>query len=166
MMDDHNKDTPADKRRPPPGYKSALAKARDKAREDEKKTKKIAALTESEDTASEDDDSFSQVGGRFNIHAIRPLGFRVIHKGTPWSQAQRAKEPIGPIASINQFDGIHEGQEYDLKLIDAMNNWADKTVIKPSKPIATPCTSKFNSRQHMAQTKGSVDHCGDEVIVL
>ena len=98
MMDDHNKGTPADKRRPPPGYKSALAKARDKAREDEKKTKKIAALTEGEDTASEDDDSFSQVGGSFNIHAIRPLDFKVIHKGTPWSQAQRAKEPIGSIA--------------------------------------------------------------------
>ena len=53
-----------------------------------------------------------------------------------------------------------------MKLIDAMNNWANKTVIKPSKPITKPCTSKLKSRQHMAKTKGSIDHCGDEVVVL
>ena len=61
----HNKNKPKDKWSPPPGYKSALGKARDAARDAAKKGGAIQALTglsDAEDTASEDDGEFSQVG--------------------------------------------------------------------------------------------------------
>ena len=60
----HNKGKPADKRTPPPGYKSAIGKARDAAKAKLAKDKsRVAALTEAKDTTSYDDDGeFSQAG--------------------------------------------------------------------------------------------------------
>ena len=61
----HNTDVPVGKRTPPPGYKSALGKARDAAKALEDKKRKggtVAALTGADDTASEDDGEYSQIG--------------------------------------------------------------------------------------------------------
>ena len=68
----HNKNKPRDKWSPPPGYKSALGKARNKARDAAKKSCAIQALAgipDTEDIASEDDGLVSQAGGSFSMFA-------------------------------------------------------------------------------------------------
>ena len=67
----NNKGKPKDQWKPPPGFKSAMGKARDKAREESvaPKSKVNSVDGESENSAS-DDDTYSQVGGSFAIKAL------------------------------------------------------------------------------------------------
>ena len=94
-MEKANKDTPAGQKwKPPPGYKSELAKARDawkaqqKAEKDKKsKPKKVAALG-AEDTASEDSDSDDDDDCEMpHICAALRRPYAQVHKGTPISKA-------------------------------------------------------------------------------
>ena len=87
------------KMKPPAGYKSALAKARDAQK---LKDKKVAALIgdSAEDSAS-DDDCYSEAGS-FAIAPVRALTpFRPVPKGTPWLSACRASSTQPPVASLN-----------------------------------------------------------------
>ena len=71
MMRDHNGSKPKPEWKPPPDYKSALAKARDDQKLKEKKEKdtkakkgSMSAVSQNDehDSASDDDDTHSQYG--------------------------------------------------------------------------------------------------------
>ena len=133
MMKDHNGSKPKKDWRPPPGYKSALAKARDaekaKNAKDKDKSRKIHAVApEGEDSASEDDfDGYSDAG--------HPARFSVgNNKGALPVRAMRPMPPVKSVCSINTFQGLDEdAQEYDLEVLEALNEWSDKVYIKPSR---------------------------------
>ena len=112
----HNKNKPKDKWSPPPGYKSALGKARDAARDAEKKknsaTQALTGVPDAEVTANEGDGEFSQVGGRFSMCALRPPTIKTAQRQT---------------STLNRFDGLTEAdQEYDDQLIQDLNSFAHR----------------------------------------
>ena len=109
----HNKGKEKSKHTPPPGYKSALGKARDAARAAEKKKPPVAALREkeAEDTASDNDSEYSMVGRKFTMHALRP--------------------PLAPATkeSQNKFAALDvPAQEYDQEMIDSLNSLTNNKV--------------------------------------
>ena len=112
----HNKGKPKDKWSPPPGYKSALGKARDAARGAEKKKngaiQALSGLPDAEDTASEDDGEFSNVGSSFSMCALRPPMIKTTQRQT---------------STLNRFEELDEAdQEYDHQLIQDLNSFAHK----------------------------------------
>ena len=110
------------KMKPPQGYKSALAKARDAQKAADLKKKTVHSVRDaSEDTASEDDeDTFSQCG-TFHLKALRP-----VKNGTPWIKAQVAPAIAGKMFAFNKFDGIDQPQEFDHESLKALNQFAHK----------------------------------------
>jgi hypothetical protein len=130
MMQDANPGKPRSEWKPPAGYKSALAKARDlakakaSAKPKARPTKKINALMQDEvepelvdDTASE----FSSDGEPFGgVYALRPLSTAV---------SRLAPQPI---STINRFSGLEEGQSYDADMLQSLNLWAHNVRVKPS----------------------------------
>ena len=112
----HNKGKPKSQWSPPPGYKSALGKARDAAKALEAKKKSpVAALTEAGDTASEDDGEDSQVGTSFRICALRP--------------------PVKKNATHhNKYAELDEmPKEYDDEVLQNLNNFAHKVSVNREK---------------------------------
>ena len=69
MMKKANVGKPKADWKPPQGYKSALGKARDEAKAKAKKVNSMTDLENENDSASEDDDTYSQVGQSFSIQA-------------------------------------------------------------------------------------------------
>ena len=115
MMSKHNGSKPKKEWRPPPGYKSAIGRARDaaKAKEAAGTKKKMAAVTaDDDDTGSEDNYSFAD--GRTN-------SFRIcaITKGQS-------------VESTNPFNLLHEDQQdYDPGVLEALGSWAHKVHVNP-----------------------------------
>ena len=129
MMKEHNKGKkPGEKWVPPPGYKSALGKARDAQKAEEAKRKnspkpvKSMAPVHAEDTASDSDsDSDCSIGSR-HVQAVRRR-FTRVQRGTPASRAM-VKHVVGSddANSLNPFTGIEDDvQSYDLAVL---NRWA------------------------------------------
>ena len=110
--------------KPPSGYKSALGKARDAARDAEQKKKKVAALENGDDTASDDDDDCdfsSQHGESFKIKALTRI-----------PRNRSAPEPP-KMCSVNKFEGLDEQQEYDPEVLAALNTWAHNVRVAPKR---------------------------------
>ena len=105
--------------KPPQGYKSALGRARDAARALEDKKKKVAALENPDDSASEDDDCDfgSEHGGSFHVKAL-----------TRTSLPRVTQKPL-PICTVNRFTGLNDRQEYDPDALSALNSWAHKVKV-------------------------------------
>ena len=123
MTKDHNGSKPAKDWKPPPGYESALAKAKKaaKAKEDKNKPKINAMLTDDDDTASEG--GFSELGQTsFFIQALTPA-------------APKTK-------TSNAFAGLTEDeQEFDGNVLEGFNDWAHKVYTartKRMKPVIRP----------------------------
>ena len=111
-----NKGKPKTQWTPPPGYKSALGKARDAAKAQEAKKKSpVAAPTVAEDTASEDDGEYSQVGTSFRICALRQP---VKKSATHHNKSEELDEPP---------------QEYDDEMLQDLNNFAHKVSVNREK---------------------------------
>ena len=119
------------KMKPPAGYKSALAKARDAAKASAPK-KKVNAIRDADDTGSEDDDedTFSQAG-RFVIRALTP-----VEKGTPWAQAQCPPTVSSKVCAINKFEGLDDRQEYSEEALRPFNMWAHKVKVETKKKLS------------------------------
>ena len=83
--------------KPPQGYRSALGKARDKAKAKAKKVNSMIANEIENDSTSDDDDTYSQAGQSFSIQALTP--FQPIRNGPSWSSAQ---------ASMTDRNMIHQ----------------------------------------------------------
>ena len=137
----HNKGKPADKRTPPPGYKSALGKARDEAKAKLAKTEsKVAALTEADDTASDDDDGdFSQAGGSFRMFALRQE-FTPVIKGPPPKIAQSQLSDSTNSENTNKFEPLTDepNQEYDSEIMDAFNYFAHQEQACERHTLGSP----------------------------
>ena len=73
MMKKANVGKPKADWKPPQGYISALGNARDEAKAKAKKVKSIIDNETENDSASEDDDTYSQVGQSFTAHALTPF---------------------------------------------------------------------------------------------
>ena len=158
MMKDANPGKPQADWKLPAGYKSALAKARDKAKLEKSK---VAAIThDHEDSASDDDDSYSQVRGSFAIKAITPF--------TP-----------APIAAINRFSDLDHTQEYDPqvlqainseyddKMIDAIASWAHKVHVKPSKSKPKDAATQADTAAaRWIEKPTKTDVLKDDVVVI
>ena len=88
----------------PPGYKSAVGKARDKARglSLAGKTKVNSVTGEADDSAS-DDDTYSQEGGSFAIRAP-----------TPFASVAGA--------AIDRVADLDDAQEYDPSMLQDLSN--------------------------------------------
>ena len=91
--------------KPPAGYNSALANARDAAKAaEDNKTGKLAAFTNHEDTVSEgnddDFDTFSQVG------SVRCCALLPVQRGTPMAKAISPRPIQCPINAVNKFEGL------------------------------------------------------------
>ena len=134
-MEKENRGRPKDQWRPPAGYKSALAKARDAARAAEKAaadksknpskpTRKMAPLTpDGEDTASDSDWSdIENVSGQ--VQAI--TRFRTVTNGAPMSKA--IQSPSGTntlrVNAMNRVSSLESAQIYDNDALAALNQWA------------------------------------------
>ena len=127
--------------KPPEGYKSAIAKAREAARASGAKPKaksapkKVTALLQdsvapAEDTAS--DFSSDEDGDLCALRRLPRSKASIIAKVTPQ-----------PTHVMNSFDGLEEGQSYDLEMLQSFNNWAHKVRVKPqahkkAKAVADP----------------------------
>ena len=72
--------------KPPQGYKSALGKARDEAKAKAKTVNSMTDRGDADDSASDDDDAYSQVEQSFSIKALTP--FQPVAKGTSWSSVK------------------------------------------------------------------------------
>ena len=107
--------------KPPPGYKSALGKARDAAKAADEKRKKVASMEGGEDTASEDDDCDfgSEHGGSFTINALTRM------------RSLPMVPPAPKICTVNRFEGLDEKQEYDTAVLSALNSWAHNVRVSP-----------------------------------
>ena len=135
MMEEHNRGVPKADWKAPPGYKSAIGKARDAARALQAKVapkakssaRPIRALMENDadvvpdiDTASDSD--FSSDNEGTGIHALRrasPISFPV----------QSSPHPIN---TMNRFDGLSEGQQsYDQEMLQQLNSWAHNVRVRP-----------------------------------
>ena len=138
MMAKENGSKPKEQWRPPAGYKSALGRARDEQKAQDKK--KVAAMQlQEEDTASADGfDNYSDVDGgersrSFGITALR--AFRIVTQGRTISQALTTTDPTGSINAVNSFSGLDgDAQDYDQSVIDSLNSWTAKVHIKSNKP--------------------------------
>ena len=106
MMRKTNVGIPKDKWKPPEGYKSALGRARDAARN--KSPGKVNAITsDAEDTASDSDLSDAD-SINFNIRAMRP-----VKGGVPLNEARMNAvnhlEKSDKCAVTNRFQGLSDG---------------------------------------------------------
>ena len=126
MMAEANKGV-ADKKKwkPPAGYKSAIAKARDAIKAAANKSGKMNAINPGDDTASENEDddldTFSQAGS-FKLCALTP-----VRRGIPMSRAIAPAQSSGPINAVNRFAGLEDDkQEYSVETLAALNEWAHK----------------------------------------
>ena len=124
MMSKHNKGTEKSLWKPPPGYKSALAKARDiakaKAKSDQPKIAAVTAHNNDQDDDTGSEDNYSVVDGRrsFKICALRD---RALHQA--------------PITSVNRYDGLRDDQsEYDPGVLQALSSWAHKVEVQSKSP--------------------------------
>ena len=115
MMEDANKDKkPGEKWSPPPGYKSALGKARDAqkaAAAKDRKTKPVKSMAPvaAEDTASDSDsDSDVSLGSRHGVDAMRPR-FVTVKKGLPAHRAL-ARLPIETTESGTAYGSDYGSQ--------------------------------------------------------
>ena len=174
MMAKENSSKPKEQRRPPARYKSALGRARDEQKAQDKK--KVAAMQlQEEDTASEDDfDNYSDVDGgersrSFGITALRP--FRMVTQGRPISQALTTTGPTGSINAVNSFSGLDgDAQDYDQSVIDSLNSWTAKVHIKSNKP-KSQAQRKMDSKlsktaAYIESNKRSDDAANDVVVVV
>ena len=124
MMSKHNKGTEKSLWKPPPGYKSALAKARDiakaKAKSDPPKIAAVTAHNSDQDNDTGSEDNYSVVDGHrsFKICALRD---RALHQA--------------PITSVNRYDGLRDDQsEYDPGVLQALSSWAHKVEVQSKSP--------------------------------
>ena len=137
----NNKGKPKKDWKPPPGYKSALGKARDAARAKEAKTRGTVASMIEPDTASEDDDGeYSQVGRSFRIAALRP-DFQ-----SPKPENENR---------FNCLDGAE--QQYDPDTIAALSKWAHNVKLTSRNPKKN---KKATGRiPGSSQASSSMPHC-------
>ena len=132
MMSKANVGVPKKDWKPPAGYKSAIAKARDaarlklkdapkpKAKAAAKRNKINAVTTDDEDTASDSDLS----DGERPIRALRR--FQAVGRGVPISHC---KMPIqNPICTMNSFEGLDQSQTYDPETLASLNQWHVKVT--------------------------------------
>ena len=71
------------------------------------------------DSASEDDDTYSEVGQSFSVQALTP--FQPVRNGTSWSSDQPSSSaPRGTIAAVNAFEDLDDKQEYDPSMFEAL----------------------------------------------
>ena len=106
--------------KPPPGYESAIAKARKIAKAKDEKKGAVNAITSGSDTASEDEgecDVMSQAG-KFSLCALRP-----VTRGTPMARAITSKPTLGCICAINKFEGLSEPEDCTPETVAALNEW-------------------------------------------
>ena len=116
--------------KPPQGYNSALGKARDEAKAKAKKVNSMTNFENENDTASEDDNTYSQVGQSFSMQALTP--FQPVRSGTSWSSAQTSPSATrGTIAAVNAFKDLDDEHEYDSSICLALSTWASKVHVKP-----------------------------------
>ena len=107
--------------KPPQGHKSALGKARDEAKTTAKKVNSMIDNETENDSASEDDDTYSQVGQSFSIQALTPS--QNIRNGAGWSSAQTSSSATsGTIAAVNAFEDLDDEQEYDPAMFEALSS--------------------------------------------
>lgn len=107
---------------PPPGYKSAIGKARDATKAAaERPPKKVASLADRGDTASEDDLSDGEGILSFEVKSLRP--YQEVRPGPP-----RRMCSIQPssICAVNKFESLSDFDDVTLK---DLNNWAHKINI-------------------------------------
>ena len=115
--------------KPPPGYKSAIGKARDAARaklKDAPKPKAKAApkrkinavRSDDEDTASDSD--LSDGEGQ-PIAALRR--FKTVTNGVTISGAHRSLPIQNPICTMNSCSGLEQSQTYDPETLASLNEW-------------------------------------------
>ena len=79
----------------------------------------LTGVSDAEDTASEDDGEFSQVGGSFSMFALRPP----MTKNTPRQTS-----------ILNHFEGLDEEiQVYDHQLVQDLNSFAHRVYAEPPK---------------------------------
>ena len=105
--------------KPPQGYKSALGKARVEAKARAKKVNSTIDNETENDSASEDDDTYSQVGQSFTMHALTP--FQPVRNGTSCSSAQTlSSAPSGSIAAANASKDLEGKDEYDPSMSEAL----------------------------------------------
>ena len=132
MMAEANKDKkPGEKRTPPPGYKSALGRARDAQKAADAKAKakpkakaiKAIAPAYDEDTASDDSDSDSDFPDI--LAAVRPR-FTKVTKGTRRARATPIAESPD-VQSVNSFSGLVDDVQLGPWTIAAVEKWAHKT---------------------------------------
>ena len=89
-----------------------------------------------DDSASNDDDAYSQVERSFWIKALTP--FQPVTRGTHWSSAQTSTSTNrGTIAAVNAFKDLDNEQEYDSSMLEALSTWASKVHVKPLKKQRT-----------------------------
>ena len=93
-------------------------------------------LENGNDSASEDDDTDSQVGQTVSIQALTP--FQPFVSGTSWSSAQTSPSATcGTIAAVNAFKDLDDEQESDSSMFEALSTWASKVRVKPLKKQRT-----------------------------
>ena len=167
MMADHNKSIPKADWKPPPGYKSAIAKARDAAKltaakaAPKPKARPIRALLNDEldiepdvDTASDSDYSSDSDSGNL-VGALRRITPTKVHTALPPQS----------ISTVNRFSGLEEGQSYDMDMMHSLNVWAHKVRIdKPraKKAKAADPEIERSARYITSKTKPSQE----QVIVV
>lgn len=151
FMAANNKGKPKDQWKPPPGYKSAMGKARDKAREESvaRKAKVNSVTGDAEDSAS-DDDTYSQVGGSFAIRALTQFA-------SP------------PITAINRFADLDDAQEYDPGMLQALSTWAHKvhtkSVLKKS-PVTDPLQASDEKTASWIESDKNTRTLDNAVVVI
>ena len=166
MMKDHNGNKKKEDWRPPPGYKSAIAKARDAAKSSSPSggraaRKPIAALSpvnDEADTASEDEE-FSECD--FKCTAVRKGQFVPVSRGRRMADAQRlSTKGIDSVTSSNRFDGFGEDQEYDPAVLETLNAWANKVYVKPKK---SPTPKQLNEEKIIQKATKFIEGMNYEV---
>ena len=132
MMKESNVGKPKTEWKPPKGYKSALAKARD-AEKSKVKKGAVTDIHEADDSASDDDDSYSEVGRSFDIVPVRALTpFKQVTRGTSWSDARvKTSSTAGKLCAVNKYKSLEldEDQEYDPDVLNSLSNWASRVHV-------------------------------------
>ena len=160
MMKKANVGVSKDKWKPPVGYKSALGRARDAARN--KSPGKVAAITaDNEDTASESDFSDSD-SVNFSIKAMRP-----VKNGTPMKKARisaithAAKKDQCPVA--NQFQAFNNESNLDQETVDSLNSWANSVKTTKHEPQTI---RKIRSKLVVVKTMKDLDKLDGKMAAL
>ena len=154
MMEEANKGKQKKDWKPPAGYKSAIAKARDAAkakRGDSPGPKKVVASLTSGGEETDDDtasiaSAYSASGMSFEF-GHRPIAalrryVPVTKAGKSWHDAQIVELPTNPVNAVNRFSVDVPEQEYDADMMQSLNNWAAKVHVKPHKKKKTSAVAK------------------------